>query len=290
MSSLGDYQKVRARIETETQRWEAGATLAQIRQGFDALLANNDPGGRPFPFRSFAGRAFGPAEADGTVLYCHGGGYQIGSMRSHGPTMSSIAALSDLTVIGFSYRKAPEHRFPAAAEDAFTAYRELLERGLPASTVRIAGDSAGGALALGVALQARAEGLPAPRSIALISPWLDLAMRGRSYEERAERDFFSKKAQLAAMAKTYLGRDGDRTAPLASPLNADLTGMPPIVIHAGEDDITYDDATLLVSKADAVGVPVEFRSWPGMFHHFQLFGELAQARESLAQIAAFLAR
>jgi acetyl esterase/lipase len=153
----------------------------------------------------------------------------------------------------------------------------------------IVGDSAGGALALGTAIRARDAGLPLPGALVLISPWLDLSMGGESYVELADRDIFSKPAQLRAMARTYLGRGGDAADPAASPVLGDLRGLPPMLVHAGAWDITLDDSRLLVRNAEAQGGSIELRIFDRMFHHFQVFEELPEAAQSLSEIAAFLA-
>ncbi|WP_247831620.1 alpha/beta hydrolase [Bradyrhizobium sp. 200] len=144
------------------------------------------------------------------ILFCHGGGFQVGSIGSHFGLVRRLADAAHARVLAFDYRLAPEHRYPAALEDAISAYRWLLDRGIPPSRITLAGDSAGGALAVGIAVAARDNGLPMPACTVLISPWLDLAMRGESYSSRAELDIFSKPQQLAAMSRAYLGRHGTR--------------------------------------------------------------------------------
>ncbi|MEJ8572595.1 alpha/beta hydrolase [Microbaculum marinum] len=228
------------------------------------------------------------AASERVVLFCHGGGYQIGSIKSHLNLMSRLSAATGGRVLGFEYRLAPEHRFPAAAEDAFAAYRWLLDSGIDPRRIAVAGDSAGAALALGVALQAREAGVGIPACLVLISPWVDLAMRGDSYVSRAPVDVFSKPEQLAAMARTYLGRDGNALDPLASPVEARLDGLPPILIHAGDFDITLDDSKLLARRAREQGVTVELRIWEEMYHHFQVFPELPEAGQSVEQIGDFV--
>jgi acetyl esterase/lipase len=285
---------IRDPIARVTARWAAGLTLAEIRESFDAFMAEvgvHDVSqlierdvalaGRPArSFRPVAGWT-GPA-----VLYCHGGGFQIGSCRSHASLMGRLALASGLTVIGFDYRLAPEHRGPAALEDAISVYRALLDAGYPPPS--LAGDSAGGALALGVALEARERGWPQPARLALISPWLDLTLSGASYTRLAHLDIFSKTPQLAAMARTYVGRDGNTADPRFSPVFADLSGLPAILVHAGACDITLDDSHLLGRRAREQGTQVRLKIFPGMVHHFQAFTALPQAAASLDEIGTFL--
>lgn len=284
------YARVAARIQATTARWANGAKLSEIRADFDALLEGPVPGrveqttcaGLPATIAHPDG-----ARGDAVILFLHGGGFQIGSLTSHLSLMSRLAEATRVPVVGIAYRLAPEHRFPAAIDDCVSAYRDL-SRDAAGRRLLIAGDSAGGHLALDLALKARDQGLPQPQGLVLISPWLDLALRGDSYVARAGADIFSKPAQLAAMARTYLGRGLDPRSLAVSPLDADLAGLPPIHIEAGDDDITRDDAITLQSRARAAGVPCDLQIWPGMFHHFQVFAELPEAALSLAKIAAFV--
>lgn len=286
----GAYDRVSQRIRAVTQGWATGAKLPQIRAEFDDLLAGPAP--VPAVDTTCAGLAAIVARpvsayADAAVLFLHGGGFQIGSLNSHRSLISRLAEATGLSVTGVAYRLAPEHRFPAAIDDCVAAYRAL--RGeAPARALFVAGDSAGGHLALDLALRVRDAGFPSPAGIILISPWLDLAARGDSYMSRAEADIFSKTPQLKAMARTYLGRDIDPASALVSPLDRPLAGLPPIHIEAGDDDITRDDATTLEARARAAGVSCTLNTWPGMFHHFQVFHDLPEAGQSLAAIAAFV--
>lgn len=281
------YARIAQRIATVTAGWAQGAKLPQIRAEFDALLAGPEPA--PVTETAVAGLpaiTAHPAEAraGAAILFLHGGGFQIGSLLSHRSLVSRLAHATGLPVTAVAYRLAPEHRFPAASDDCLAAYRALAADA--ATRIVIAGDSAGGHLALDVALNARDQGLPLPAGLVLISPWLDLALRGDSYISRAEADIFSKTPQLKAMARTYLGRDIDPASPAVSPLDAPLAGLPPIHIEAGDADITRDDAVTLEARAAAAGVACTLNLWPGMFHHFQVFADLPEAALSLDAIAA----
>ncbi|WP_051356995.1 alpha/beta hydrolase [Azorhizobium doebereinerae] len=286
------FGRVRARIAAATSAWAAGMSLAEIRASFEAFLGAGEgaPRVRRTPHR-LAGLPACTFDAPGgeagrTLLYCHGGGFQIGSVRSHAGLMARLAEASGMRVLGFDYRLAPEHRFPAAPDDAFAIYRALAEAGeVPLALV---GDSAGGGLALGTVMRARDAGLPLPKALVLLSPWLDLTMGGESYRVLAEKDIFSRPEQLRAMARTYLGRDHMPADPAASPVLGDLSGLPPILVHAGGHDITLDDSHLLADRAAARGSRVEVEVFEGMCHHFQVFEELPEAALSLARIGAFL--
>jgi len=283
--------RVARRIGAAVGAWAAGMTLEQIRQAYDALVAA-PLGVRPSPVAIGAMQAAWisaphavPVRA---ALYCHGGGYQIGSIQSHLNLMARLAAAGQARVLAFEYRRAPEHRYPCASDDALSAYRWLLDRhGAPAA---ILGDSAGAALAVATALQARDLGLALPSCLVLLSPWLDLTMRGASYSSRADRDVFSKPAQLRAMVRAYLGRGGDPLIPLGSPVEADLTGLPPMLLQAGDDDITLDDSALFVERARAQGCDAEMTVFPGMFHHFPMFDELPESAQAVAQAVSFIER
>lgn len=269
---------IRARLQARVAAW-AGLDLAGIRADFAAFMAKEGPRGfalaRP-DWTEVAGvRAawIGAAEAP-PALYLHGGGFQIGGVASHAGLAARLAAAAGLRLLVPEYRLAPEHRYPAAADDAFAVWRAL-------GPVPVLGDSAGGALALLTALRARDDGLAPPRALALISPWLDLSLSGDSYTRLAGKDPFSQPAQLRAMARSYLGRGGPAPDDArASPLFADLAGLPPVLVHAGACDITLDDAARLPGA--------EIEVFPGMCHHFQMFEALPQAQASVAAIGAWL--
>jgi monoterpene epsilon-lactone hydrolase len=287
----GTLASIKRRIATATASWARAASLAEIRASFDALFADDEPG----DFETFAIGTMRaawiepPVDARGrTILFCHGGGFQVGSIRSHLGLIRRLADAAEARVLAFEYRLAPEHKYPTAIEDAFAAYRWLLDQGLPASHIAIAGDSAGAALAIQVALRARDQRVAVPACAALISPWLDLTMRGASYASRAAADIFSKPEQLAAMTRAYLGRNQIAGASIASPVDADLSGLPPILVHAGSDDITLDDTFLLTDRARRYGVDVRVHVWKGMFHHFQMFGDLPESRESVIELGKFI--
>jgi acetyl esterase/lipase len=225
---------------------------------------------------------------DNVILYCHGGGFQVGSTTSHLSLMARLAEAAAARVIGFDYRLAPAHRFPAAVEDALNAYDWLLEKGYPGTRIAVAGDSAGAGLAITIALRSVERGKPAPLCLALLSPWLDLTLTGQSYVSRAEVDIFSKPEQLRAMARTYVGRGQPLDDPLVSPINADLRNLPPTLIHAGDFDITLDDAKLFAERATRTGADLTLEIWDEMYHHFQVFEELPEAQASVQKIGAYI--
>lgn len=226
-----------------------------------------------------------------TILYFHGGGYYFCSPRSHRSLVFELARRANTRTFSLDYRLAPEHRFPAALDDSVAAYRQLLAEGTPAESIVIAGDSAGGGLALATLVALRDAGDALPAGGLLFSPWTDLAATGASYESRATADPIHQRAMIKALAKNYLGEHGDPRDPLASPLYADVAGLPPLLIQVGDRETVLDDSTSFADKARAAGVEVELEVWDNMIHVFQMFGtELAEARQAVASIAKFLAR
>lgn len=231
-------------------------------------------------------------ETDATVLYLHGGGYCIGSLDTHRPLAGRIAAATGCTVITLDYRLAPEEPFPAAVDDAVSAYRELLASGTQPSRLAIAGDSAGGGLTVATLLALRAEGTPLPAAAVGLSPWVDLTQTAPSFDTRATVDPMVSRTGLQVMASAYLGSADPRT-PLASPLFAeDLGGLPPIHIEVGDCEVLLDDSTRLAARIEAAGGEVSLTVWPELIHVFQAFaGPLVpEAEESIVLIGGFLAR
>ncbi|MGC2831741.1 MAG: alpha/beta hydrolase [Candidatus Acidiferrum sp.] len=221
------------------------------------------------------------------LLYLHGGGYFGCSAQSHRPITVGFA-LQGFRVFAPNYRLAPENQFPAAVDDAVAVYRGLLSAGNSPENVVLAGDSAGGGLALSLLLALRDAGLPHPAGAALFSPWTDLAATGDSVRTNAVRCAMFNGPDIGPSARYYLG-DTDPRNPLASPLYADLTGLPPLLIHVGEDEVLRDDSTRLAERARAAGVRVELKVWPVVPHAWQLAPhKIPEARQSLRESAAFL--
>ena len=229
------------------------------------------------------------AEAGPTLMYLHGGGYLACSPQTHRPITTAFAR-HGFRVFAPDYRLAPEHRFPAALDDAVSAYRGLLAAGTPPQRLVIAGDSAGGGLALAAMLALRDAGAPLPAAAALFSPWTDLAATGATLKTNDRLDAMFSGAGVGEIARAYLGDAGART-PLASPLYADLRGLPPLLVHVGEREVLRDDSTRLAERARAAGVDVELTIWPVVPHCWQLFHlVMPEGRRSLAIAADFLHR
>ena len=227
------------------------------------------------------------AEPGRVVLYLHGGGYVIGSPRSHRHLAAAIAAAAGTSALLLEYRCAPESPFPAAVDDAVAAYRWLLDQGISAGGLVIAGDSAGGGLTVATLLALRDGGVPLPAAGVCISPWVDLTCSGASYSTKAASDPIVKKAGVEEMARAYLGM-ADRRTPLASPLFADLRGLPPLLIQVGSEEVLLDDATQLAERARAAGVDTTLEVWDQMVHVWHWFLPLLdEAEEAIGTIGRF---
>ncbi|MHB8499367.1 MAG: alpha/beta hydrolase [Candidatus Acidiferrales bacterium] len=221
------------------------------------------------------------------LLYLHGGGYFGCSAQSHRPITVGFA-LQGFRVLAPNYRLAPENQFPAAVDDAVAAYRGLLSEGYSPERIVIGGDSAGGGLALSLLLALRDRGIPLPAGAALFSPWTDLAATGESIRTNADRCAMFHGPDIGPSARYYLGETDPRN-PLASPLYAELAGLPPLLIHVGANEALRDDSTRLAERARTAGVRVELKIWPVVPHAWQLAPHrIPEARQSLSESAAFL--
>ncbi|WP_137388539.1 alpha/beta hydrolase [Rhodoligotrophos defluvii] len=284
-------ERVRKRIAAMLGAWTRETKLAQMREDFDRIMATKRSAQtEDLAIEGMDGvriRA-GEEPTAQVILYFHGGGYQFGSITSHRDLMIRLCHEAGIDVVGFNYRLAPEHRFPAAVDDGLAAYGWLLERGAVPAQTAFAGDSAGGGLAVATMLKARAAGLPLPAAAVLMSPWLDLEASGATYETRAAVDPLSQRNRILLMARAYLGRGGDPRHPLASPIHADLRHLPPFLIHVGDHETVLDDARVFAQRLRKAEVPVELAIWDRMIHQFQLFPELPEAQQSIGEMAAFL--
>lgn len=220
------------------------------------------------------------------VLYLHGGAYRVGSPRTHRAPVGHLARRIGTPVLSLDYRLAPESPAPAALDDAYAAFSELSRRaGAP---VALAGDSAGGGLALATAIAARDQAMPAPAALALISPWVDLTLSGRSIEENAGDAMLTRRALQRGVADyaTPLGAEDPR----CSPIRADLGGLPPMLIHVAGDELLLSEAEELAARARAAGCEVELEVFPGLWHDFHsLAGTLRDADQAVGSLGDWLA-
>ena len=228
------------------------------------------------------------ARADRVLVFLHGGGYISGSLASHRHSVARMGREAQARTLALDYRLAPEHPFPCALDDALAGYRFLLASGVEPDAIAIAGESAGGGLALALLLRLREGGEPLPACLWLSSPWVDLAMTGSSLETKADVDPLLQKAYLAELAQAYLNGTDPRN-PLASPLYADLRGLPPTLVQVGSAETLLDDAVRIAGAAGAADVAVTLRIWPHMIHAWHLFHpQLAEGREALAEGGRFV--
>ncbi|MGE0221494.1 alpha/beta hydrolase, partial [Mycolicibacterium sp.] len=221
-----------------------------------------------------------------SVLYLHGGGYVAGSIDSHRNLTGHLARALGCRVLALDYALAPENPHPAPVTDSVTAYRWLLDHFEPDRIV-VAGDSAGGGLAVATLLLARDQGLPMPAAAAVMSPLVDLHAVGPSMQTRAGVDPLLSRRLVLENVALFIG-DGDRFDPYAAPLHADLAGLPPLFIQVGDAEVLLDDAVRLAEKAEAAGVPTTLQVWPEMVHVFQASaGYFPEADLAVEHAAAF---
>ncbi len=273
-----------------------GASLEDMRKGIDAMgdmaprlaevsAAAVDAGG-------VSAEWFTPNDGDGerVLLYLHGGGYVMGSVQSHRAMLERLARACACRVLALNYRLAPEAPFPAAIDDAVAAYRWLLGTGVKPAHIAIAGDSAGGGLTLATLVALRDAGVALPSCAVPISPWTDMEGSGASMQTRAAVDPIVQKEALLEISKVYLGT-ADAKNPLASPLYADLKGLPPLLIQVGDCETLLDDTTRLEDKLKAAGVEATIEVWDEMIHVWHLFAPmLDQGQQAIDRIGQFVSQ
>jgi acetyl esterase/lipase len=222
------------------------------------------------------------------ILYLHGGGYVVGSSKSHNKLAAQIGHAAQAQVWLPEYRLAPEHPSPAAIEDAIAVYKALLAQGQDPKKLVFVGDSAGGGLSLSTAIAIRDAGLPLPAALVLLSPWVDLSLSGSTMKTRTAQDAMLSENWLAWCAKNYCGQKSV-TDSTCSPLYADLTGLPPVLIHVGTEEVLLDDAKRLAEQAEKYGIPTNFRIYDQVGHVFQFHaGILKESNDSIERIGQFI--
>jgi monoterpene epsilon-lactone hydrolase len=289
----GAVDQVIERVRRVYGSWKRDTPVAQMRQDWDTLF-----GGTPVDATIDDVNADGVeaqwvsapgADAQRAVLYFHGGGFQVGSLVSHRELMARLSAAAQCRVLGVAYRLAPEHRYPAALDDASAAWQWLIGQGFEARHIALAGDSAGGGLALSLLLRLRDAGQPLPAAAVLMSAWTDLTASGASYGTRAASDPIHQRPMIVAMARNYLGKEGNPADPLVSPLFADLQGLPPLLAQVGDRETVLDDSRDFVARAKEAGVDATLQVWDHMIHVFQQFpAQLPEARAALQDLGRFL--
>jgi acetyl esterase/lipase len=274
-----------------------GASPAEARESFAALLDHVpvaadlaceavDAGGVPSLWIDAPG-----ARRDRVVVYLHGGGYVAGSAHSYRSLAGELGRAAEARTLAVDYRLSPEDPFPAPIDDALAVYRWLLARGIGATSIVFAGDSAGGGLTLTAMLAARDGGLPLPAAGLLISPWIDIDCRGASMQSKAAVDPSLKAGELRHLGQAYRGGvSGGGRGGLLEPLAADLSGLPPLLVQIGSSEILLDDATRLAERAGAGDVAIRLEVWPHMVHVWHMFGfMLGEGRDAIREAGIFLA-
>ena len=223
------------------------------------------------------------------ILYLHGGAYTRGSPKSHRAFVAKLSKITDSQAFTIDYRLAPENPFPAAIEDTIKAYQGIIaENQVSQSNIIIAGDSAGGGLAITSVLKMKEEEIPLPAAVVCISPWTDLTLSGKTYSTNEESDLLLTYDEIRTAAEMYAG-EKDKKNPLISPIFADLEGFPPLFIQVGESEMLYDDGIILGKNAKKAGIKVEVDIWEKMIHSFQLMNDfLPEGKKATEKIGSFI--
>lgn len=269
-------------VPVETQREQLESAIARMKAPDDVATSQAVADGVPVEWLT-------PVDAspNRVLLWLHGGGYSIGSLRTVRPLCSNLARATRAVVLSVDYRLAPEHPMPAAVEDAATVYRWLLSRYQP-DEIAIGGDSAGGGLTAATLLYLRDRGVPLPCAAVFLSPWADMTMSGDSINHNDDPQFLP--GQLEGMADRYLGGQ-DPAHPFASPALADLRGFPPLAVHVGGCEALRDDSFRLARSAADAGVDVTIECWADVVHVWHAFAPvLPEATAGLERLAEWLSR
>jgi len=272
-----------AELSIEEQRATFEALTSRFKLAEDVRCQRVNPGGVPAEWITT------PEAADERVIYClHGGGYTLGSINTHREMISRISRAARARALAIDYRLAPENPFPAAVEDCTAAYRWLLSTGVDPARLVIVGDSAGGGLTVATLVALRDAGEPLPAAAVCLSPWVDLELLGESMTTKAEIDPMLLREVGLQWAKAYLGDAHPRT-PLAAPLHADLTGLPPLLIQVGTAETLLDDSIRLAERAKSAGVDVALEVWDDMIHVWQFFAaRLPEGQQAIDRIGEFI--
>lgn len=273
-------------------RWvfRDGVTIAKFRARSRVTRAPDGVGVEPVEADGLRMEWLIPERVDSerVMLFLHGGGWCSGSVDSHRAFAGRLAKKLRMRAFHLTYRLAPEDPFPAGLEDCVAAYRWLLASGVSAANLVIAGNSAGGGLAVSTVLVLRDAGEAVPHSVVCLSPAVDLALTGNSIRSNGRRDLLTP-AFVQEVSKWYLAGQ-DPYSPLISPLHADLHGLPPMLVQAGDHELLLDDAIGLASRVREAGVEVTLKIWPGLIHTFEQLTLLPECHEAIAHVETFLNR
>jgi acetyl esterase/lipase len=291
---VNEVEQMRAVLRELVRSDAPVPTLEEMRARYEAWgLSNPLPEGAGVESVTLGGVAAlkiatPQARADAALLYLHGGGYAIGSAAGHRHVAGGLGAAAGIVAYSLDYRLAPEHPYPAAVDDAVAAYSALLAQGIAPERIVVAGDSAGGGLTLALALALRDRDLPQPAGLFCISPWADLTQTGKSYQVGATRDLLVTRDALDAWSAIY-AVEHDRTSPLISPALGDFTGLAPILIHVGADEVLLSDSIKVAEAAGFANVPVTLVVASDMQHvwHF-MSGMLSHARAAITEAGVWI--
>ncbi|MEM9201349.1 MAG: alpha/beta hydrolase [Actinomycetota bacterium] len=268
----------------------ADAIRADIRDGWApamaAARAEFDVTETPVEYGGIPCVEIFPADPHGTVFYCFGGGHTVGSPEEDIVIEAPIALDASARVVAVRYPLAPEHPFPAAVNATEAAYRALLDE-VGDGPLVVVGESAGGNLALALLQRVRAAGIRLPNAVALLSPWGDLAFSGDSHQIDRDPTLVMGNGELQVMADLYRG-GAAVDDPLVSPIHADFSGFPPTLITTGTRDLLLSDCLRIATGMEADGVEVTVRVWEGMWHVFEFYRELPEARASMQEVCTFI--
>lgn len=288
-------EMMKAFREAVTAAGGAPPTLEQQRAGMAVIAESATALANITVSETYAGgcRAYWNDPAGGAtdrvIMYVHGGGYVVGSPKTHERLVGHLAAAVGCRVLNVDYRLAPEHPHPAAVNDATNAYRWLLAQGYKPEHIAISGDSAGGGLTLATLLSIKENGLPQPAAAVPLSPWTDMEGLGESMDTNAPNDMIVQRAGLKDMAASFLGEGTHPRDPLAAPLYGDYRGIAPIYIQVGGDETLLDDSTRVAERARAAGVEVKIDVFPEMQHVFQASaGNMPEATDAVERIGVYL--
>lgn len=263
------------------------ARSGETRGRFLSAIMGKAAEGSQFKLGDMDAEWVGDKNAPQTLLYLHGGGYILGSIETHRSMVNRLCNFAKVRGLIIDYRLAPENPFPAAIEDAEEAYDFLIAEGVSADNMLLAGDSAGGGLSLALMQKLRDNGKAQPKAVALMSPWTDHTMSGKSIKTHYERDPMID-AEKMHLAIDWYGPNQDKRNPLISPVFADLTGFPPMFVQVGSEEVLFDDSTRLVDNAKRDKVDAELQIWPDMPHVHQIAHSFVpEAKAALRDIAAF---
>ncbi len=289
-------EAVIARVRAVYGRWRRDTPVERMRADWDELfdapvaaeIESVQVGASACQWVRPAG-----ARRDRAIVYLHGGGFRVGSSKSHRELITRLAGEAGVQALSVDYRLAPEHRLPAALDDTLAVLDWLERSGFPASALALAGDSAGGALALGAMVARAGQGRARLTAAYFMSAWTDLTASGESYVSRAEIDPIHQRSMILAMARSALGEGASAEDPTLSPLFADaatLAALPPTLLQVGARETLVSDTELFAARMRAAGGDARAEIWPDMIHVFQQFPhELPQAREAVAVGGRFLA-